>query len=89
MEATSGGPQRNLNGWSRWSPVEPPPGLESASTRGEVRLEVDGRRRERELPGRLGRVLLGYLALNRHRAVYARRADRGAVAAGRRRRTPA
>ena len=36
---------------------------------GEVRLEVDGRRRERELPGRLGRVLLGYLALNRHRAV--------------------
>ena len=36
---------------------------------GEVRLEVDGRRRERELPGRLGRVLLAYLALNRHRAV--------------------
>ena len=36
---------------------------------GEVRLEVDGRRRERELPGRLGRVLLGYLALNRRRAV--------------------
>jgi DNA-binding SARP family transcriptional activator len=36
---------------------------------GEVRLEIDGRRRERELPGRLGRVLLGYLALNRHRAV--------------------
>ena len=36
---------------------------------GEVRLEIDGRRRERELPGRLGRVLLGYLALNRQRAV--------------------
>ena len=36
---------------------------------GEVRLEVDGRRRERELPGRLGRILLGYLTLNRHRAV--------------------
>ncbi len=36
---------------------------------GEVRLELDGRRRERDLPGRLGRVLLGYLALNRHRAV--------------------
>jgi DNA-binding SARP family transcriptional activator len=36
---------------------------------GEVRLEVDGRRRERELPGRLGRALLGYLALNRRRAV--------------------
>ena len=36
---------------------------------GEVRLEVDGRRRERELPGRLGRILLGYLALNRRRAV--------------------
>jgi DNA-binding SARP family transcriptional activator len=36
---------------------------------GEVRLEIDGRRRERDLPGRLGRVLLGYLALNRHRAV--------------------
>ena len=36
---------------------------------GELRLDVDGRRRERELPGRLGRILLGYLALNRHRAV--------------------
>ena len=36
---------------------------------GEMRLDVAGRRRERELPGRLGRVLLAYLALNRHRAV--------------------
>ena len=36
---------------------------------GHVRLELDGRRSERELPGRLGRVLLAYLALNRHRAV--------------------
>jgi DNA-binding SARP family transcriptional activator len=36
---------------------------------GEVRLEIDGRRRERDLPGRLGRVLLGYLTLNRHRVV--------------------
>src|SRR3954469_5669092 len=36
---------------------------------GQVRLEVDGRRRERELPGRLGRVLLGYLTLQRGRAV--------------------
>jgi DNA-binding SARP family transcriptional activator len=36
---------------------------------GEVRLEVDGRRRERELPGRLGRILLGFLVLNRHRPV--------------------
>jgi DNA-binding SARP family transcriptional activator len=36
---------------------------------GELRLDVDGRRRERELPGRLGRILLGYLALNHHRAV--------------------
>jgi DNA-binding SARP family transcriptional activator len=36
---------------------------------GEVRLVIDGRRRERELPGRLGRILLGYLVLNRHRAV--------------------
>ena len=34
-----------------------------------MRLDVDGRRRERELPGRLGRVLLAYLALNHHRAV--------------------
>ena len=36
---------------------------------GELRLEIDGVRRERELPGRLGRVLLAYLALNRDRAV--------------------
>ena len=36
---------------------------------GDVRLDVDGRRRERELPGRLGRVLLAYLALNHQRAV--------------------
>jgi DNA-binding SARP family transcriptional activator len=36
---------------------------------GELRLEIDGRRRERELPGRLGRVLLAYLAINRRRAV--------------------
>ena len=36
---------------------------------GEMRLDVDGRRRERELPGRLGRILLAYLALNRSRAV--------------------
>jgi DNA-binding SARP family transcriptional activator len=36
---------------------------------GEVRLEVDGRRRERELPGRLGRILLGFMVLNRHRAL--------------------
>ena len=36
---------------------------------GEMRLDVAGRRRERELPGRLGRVLLAYLALNHHRAV--------------------
>jgi DNA-binding SARP family transcriptional activator len=36
---------------------------------GQVRLEVDGKRRERELPGRLGRVLLAYLALNRRRSV--------------------
>jgi len=36
---------------------------------GEMRLEVAGRRRERELPGRLGRVLLAYLALNHRRAV--------------------
>ena len=35
---------------------------------GEMRLDVAGRRRERELPGRLGRVLLAYLALNHHRA---------------------
>ena len=36
---------------------------------GEMRLDVAGRRRERELPGRLGRILLAYLALNHHRAV--------------------
>jgi DNA-binding SARP family transcriptional activator len=36
---------------------------------GEMRLDVAGRRRERELPGRLGRVLLAYLVLNHHRAV--------------------
>jgi len=36
---------------------------------GDVRLDVDGRRRERELPGRLGRILLAYLALNHQRAV--------------------
>ena len=36
---------------------------------GEVRLEVDGRRRERELPGRLGRILLGFMVLNRRRPV--------------------
>ncbi|WP_028063109.1 ATP-binding protein [Solirubrobacter soli] len=36
---------------------------------GELRLEIDGVRRERELPGRLGRILLAYLALNRDRAV--------------------
>jgi DNA-binding SARP family transcriptional activator len=36
---------------------------------GELRLEIDGVRRERELPGRLGRLLLAYLALNRDRAV--------------------
>ena len=36
---------------------------------GEMRLDVAGRRRERELPGRLGRVLLAYLALHHHRAV--------------------
>lgn len=36
---------------------------------GEVRLEIDGRRRERELPGRLGRILLGFMVLNRRRAL--------------------
>jgi DNA-binding SARP family transcriptional activator len=36
---------------------------------GELRLEIDGVRRDRELPGRLGRILLAYLALNRDRAV--------------------
>jgi DNA-binding SARP family transcriptional activator len=36
---------------------------------GALRLSVDGRRCEGELPGRLGRLLLAYLALNRERAV--------------------
>jgi DNA-binding SARP family transcriptional activator len=36
---------------------------------GDVRLEVAGRRRERELPGRLGRALLAYLTLHRQRPV--------------------
>ncbi len=35
--------------------------------RGELRLEVDGSRLENRLPGRLGRALLAYLVLNRHR----------------------
>ena len=35
--------------------------------RGELRLEVDGRGAEGALPGRLGRALLAYLVLNRHR----------------------
>ena len=35
--------------------------------RGELRLEVDGRRVEGSLPGRLGRALLAYLVLHRHR----------------------
>src|SRR4051794_9920694 len=37
--------------------------------RGEVRLEVDGTRVESKLPGRLGRALLAFMALNRHRPV--------------------
>src|SRR4051794_36011072 len=37
--------------------------------RGEVRLEVDGTRVESKLPGRLGRALLAFLVLNRHRPV--------------------
>jgi DNA-binding SARP family transcriptional activator len=37
--------------------------------RGELRLEVDGSRVEGRLPGRLARVLLAYLVLNRHRSV--------------------
>jgi DNA-binding SARP family transcriptional activator len=37
--------------------------------RGEVRVEVDGTRVESKLPGRLGRALLAYLVLNRHRPV--------------------
>src|SRR5918997_3808395 len=35
--------------------------------RGELRLEVNGSRVEGKLPGRLGRALLAYLVLNRHR----------------------
>jgi DNA-binding SARP family transcriptional activator len=35
--------------------------------RGELRLEVGGSRLEGRLPGRLGRALLAYLVLNRHR----------------------
>jgi DNA-binding SARP family transcriptional activator len=34
---------------------------------GHLVLQVDGRRRERELPGRQGRMLLGWLVLNRLR----------------------
>jgi DNA-binding SARP family transcriptional activator len=37
--------------------------------RGELRLEVGGSRVEGRLPGRLGRALLPYLVLNRHRSV--------------------
>src|SRR5262245_16589083 len=37
--------------------------------RGELRLEVDGRRVEGKLPGRLGRALLAFLVLNRHRSI--------------------
>jgi DNA-binding SARP family transcriptional activator len=37
--------------------------------RGELRLEVGGSRVEGRLPGRLGRALLAYLVLNRHRSV--------------------
>ena len=37
--------------------------------RGEVRLEVGGTRVEGRLPGRLGRALLAFLVLNRHRPV--------------------
>ena len=37
--------------------------------RGELRLEVQGSRVEGRLPGRLGRALLAYLVLNRHRSV--------------------
>src|SRR5688572_4722966 len=36
---------------------------------GALRLAVGGRRCERELPGRLGRLLLAYLVLHRHRTV--------------------
>jgi SARP family transcriptional regulator, regulator of embCAB operon len=35
---------------------------------GRFVLELDGRRRERELPSRQGRLLFAYLALNRHQA---------------------
>jgi DNA-binding SARP family transcriptional activator len=44
------------------------PGRVSIALCGDVRVLVGGRRCERDLPGRLGRVLLAYLALNRHRA---------------------
>jgi len=37
--------------------------------RGEIRLDVEGSRVEGRLPGRLGRALLAYLVLNRHRPV--------------------
>jgi DNA-binding SARP family transcriptional activator len=37
--------------------------------RGEVRLDVGGNRMEGRLPGRLGRALLAFLVLNRHRAM--------------------
>ena len=37
--------------------------------RGEVRLEAGGTRVEGRLPGRLGRALLAFLVLNRHRPV--------------------
>jgi DNA-binding SARP family transcriptional activator len=37
--------------------------------RGELRVEVDGSRVEGTLPGRLGRALLAFLVLNRHRSV--------------------
>src|SRR5215210_2195759 len=37
--------------------------------RGELRLEAGGTRLEGRLPGRLGRALLAFLVLNRHRAV--------------------
>ena len=37
--------------------------------RGELRLDVGGSRVEGRLPGRLGRALLAYLVLNRHRSV--------------------
>ena len=37
--------------------------------RGELRLEVGGSRAEGKLPGRLGRALLAFLVLNRHRPV--------------------